>query len=162
MFTSIYIPQGTLAKRLEKHKARMAACAYYPSVAVVGERVQGYHTMPREPGGTRFIGIDVDLRVTCATGLRHDGWYCDNDMQHDVFVPVVVRLPHGRLLGGYREPRNDGVCVDLDSIYTCEASASHGADEFTRIAAEQEREYQEEERVRMAEEEKEEEAWNHD
>lgn len=92
------------------------------------------------------------------------GWYID-DLQMETFVPVVVVLDQWDnddedetetyiLAAGYREPWNDGVLIDLDSVvgvtdysfYWHESDAAislaHEANSVAERAAEREREYQ--------------------
>lgn len=87
-------------------------------------------------------------------GRNHTGWFCD-DYHNEAVIGIVAGLPHGRFLAGYRLTMSDER-VYFGEIFDDESDAAHMADEHARVIAEQEREYQETEAARMAEEESEE------
>jgi len=86
----------------------------------------------------------------CPRVIRHQGWYCDS-IQSEVFRPYIILLPHGRFLAAYSEPWNDYLVVDVDGqcVYTTERDAALAADDFARIAAEQQIEYEVKENTRI-------------
>lgn len=155
MFDAIYIPDGTLYRRLARFKSRKSACAYHPSRAIAGERVPGYHFIPRTSAdGTRYVDSG---RVSEVPDLDHTGWYADDPELGDtpLMVPILLALPHGRFLAGYRfcdykgRPYSDadnGGTFDVTAVYLDKREAGHMANEEARIAAEHERDYQEEQR----------------
>ena len=68
-------------------------------------------------------------------------YYCDRDC-HDTIRGIILRLPHGRFLAGYS--MGEGMASGVDgTVYTDEDEARHAADEDARIAAERQREHEE-------------------
>jgi len=68
-------------------------------------------------------------------------YYCDRDC-HDTIRGIILRLPHGRFLAGYS--MGEGMASGVDgTVYTDEDEARHAADEEARIAAERQREHEE-------------------
>jgi hypothetical protein len=72
---------------------------------------------------------------------RHKGWYTDVDCQETAFG-IIVRLPHGRIIAGYRWDAN-GETVYYPEIFTDAEEAARMADEHARCFAEESREHSE-------------------
>lgn len=135
----------------------------------------------RQPDGMQWIedgAIRQRHRVwadeaAAAAGHRraidHTGWYCDQYSDYPADAGTmrgcVTMLSHGRFVAGYRQTafpwmrgkdESTGTCVDVTRLFTCEYEAAQYADECARIAAERESEYQQAERQRMEQEERDE------
>lgn len=157
MFTSIYVWSDPLPKRLATYKARMSASAYYPSKVVPGERTPGWHFDPRRrtPG---TYGVEGGRIIELGKWLDHNGWYGDEEPYHgscDLFVPVAVRLTHGRCLAGWKlqdsrhRDNDDYVQVSTSTVFDDpdeDRSVVWAADSFAEQAAETERDYQQRQR----------------
>lgn len=90
--------------------------------------------------GLRLVGFADKI-----VGLRHMGWYTDEDGYGDTYRGVVYQLPSGgdgeRFAYGYADPCNDGaalLCFDLEGS---KEDAARAADQFAEIFAEEAREY---------------------
>lgn len=68
----------------------------------------------------------------------HRGWYTDNDGR-ETAIGIIVALPHGRFLAGYRLTDN-GEYVIYGDIYDDESEAAHAADGHAERIAESMRE----------------------
>ena len=66
--------------------------------------------------------------------LRHTGWYTDS-YQEETAVGIVVSLPHGRFIAGYRWTSNDER-VYFGEVFANEDDAARMADEHARVFAE--------------------------
>lgn len=88
--------------------------------------------------------------------IDHQGWYCDGDSGYlyGLMRGAVFLLTHGRYVAGYvhGESRRkgftevtglNGATIDLHNTFDNARDAALMADEHARIAAEREREYQE-------------------
>ncbi len=104
-----------------------------------------------EAGALRKVGYCDEL----ARGIRHTGWFTDDDFQEDTMRGIVYALPakngQRRLVAGYHFNLGDdtGATLYFDMIYDDEIEAAHMADEHARVAAEREREFQAEEREKQ-------------
>ena len=113
-----------------------------------------YHTTRRlitgpHPGKTFYLESDF------APGLRwqwcdyvtnrinHTGWFTDEYGDGDKIRGIVFRLPRSRgFLAGWS--MGEGMITELDcTIYGDETAAAYAADSMAEDAADQEREYQE-------------------
>lgn len=70
---------------------------------------------------------------------RHTGWYTDIDC-NDLAIGIVIALPHGRFLAGYRLTDN-GEYVIYGDIYDNESDAAYAADGHAERIADREREH---------------------
>jgi hypothetical protein len=102
--------------------------------------------------GTAWIDGMPDCRADYADKLAkigHTGWFTD-DSKDETFRGVVIRLPNRRgFLIGYQENLNDCVTLERVTQSACDGArdAALMADCITRIAAEKEQIYQEEQRL---------------
>lgn len=149
------LPKGTPAARLalrRKHGRNPCGPAYYTeprAIRLARDCERGtYHEDDGPAGGLRWRWCDE------VAGLRHKGWYCDDEVQDYTMRGFVARLSHGRgfIIGwsmGY------GMCAALDysHVYDTEHGAAYAADSMAEHAAERERDYQREERERIEREE---------
>lgn len=92
--------------------------------------------------------------------IGHKGWYTD-DFCDSTIRGIVASLPHNRFIAGYYWSEN-GERVWYPEIFSDDTDAASMADEHARVAAESEREFQEEENARIAEEEQEDRAFSED
>lgn len=92
--------------------------------------------------GLRLAGFADELAP--GRSIDHTGWYADNDGgAFAQFRGIVYRLPHGRFAYGYADPHNKGcACLCFDNDADTAEEAARFADDFARILAEHEREYQ--------------------
>lgn len=72
---------------------------------------------------------------------RTTGYYCD-EYGDQTFQPIVVQLPHGRLLAGYTMGEGMSTAFNASEIFTDEREAWMRAHEVAAWDAEQERAYQ--------------------
>jgi hypothetical protein len=103
----------------------------------------------------------VDLRLSFANDhLPHSrlrdirGYYTDEFPGGETYAPIVARLQHGRFLSGYTMGSGMTSTLLTDTTYTDIEDAARNAHYSAESAAEREREYQAEERKRLAEEER--------
>lgn len=100
-------------------------------------------------------GSFVRLRVQAAhdvedANIRHSGWFTDDDGSGETMYGIVARLPKGRgFLRGYTMGPQMISGLDRSYIYGPEElrDAAHAADHMAKRAAEDERDYQNEERA---------------
>lgn len=85
--------------------------------------------------------LSRESRADEIVDLRHNGWYTDVD-QEETAYGIIVRLPHGRIIAGYKWTANDET-VYYPKIFTEEKDAARMADEHARVFAEECREYSE-------------------
>lgn len=128
------LPRGSKADRMQAARAGNACGPYYTSPKPI---TGGYHS---------HAGIDGLRRVEYAddisgAGIRHRGWFCDED-QDQTIRGIVVRLTHGRMLVGWSMGEGMYASIECDEIFTDEIEAAQRADELAESAAESEREYQ--------------------
>jgi len=76
---------------------------------------------------------EQDAREVCR--LDHTGYYTDMD-QDELCIGIIARLPHGRILAGYRLTENDER-VYFSEIFDDEQDAARIADEHARVYGEQ-------------------------
>jgi hypothetical protein len=96
--------------------------------------------------GLRFVGYADKV-----AGIRHTGWYVQNDDCSETVRGVVFRMAardgSERFVGGYQDPWNgsadsDGlVCLDFSDIRDNEGDAAYAADSIAERMAESSREY---------------------
>lgn len=131
------LPRGSKADRMQAARAGNACGPYYTSPKPI---TGGAH--PGRGGYHSRAGIDGLRRVEYAddisgAGIRHRGWFCDED-QDQTIRGIVVRLTHGRMLVGWSMGEGMYASIECDEIFTDEIEAAQRADEL----AESEREYQ--------------------
>jgi len=115
----------------------------------------GYFHAPR-PNDNRGRGFYLgDAGMPCERWewASDTEWYCD-EFGDQTMRGLILRLPHGRFLAGYSMGEGMSSAVSA-TVYTDEDEARAAADEEARCVAESEREYQESERARLDEEERE-------
>lgn len=93
-------------------------------------------------GGLRFVDYADQI-----LGLRHTGWYTDDDC-HETYRGAVWQWParngRGRYVAGYEDPNIKGAArLDIRHVGDDKADAARMADGTARIGAEREREYRE-------------------
>lgn len=149
------LPKGTPAARLahrRKHGRSPCGPAYYTEPGVIRSARDcergTYHTDDGPAGGLRWRWCDE------VVDLRHQGWYCDYEMQDDTLRGFVARLPHGRgFIIGWSMGAGMYAVLDYSCAYDLERDAAYAADSMAEHAAEREREHQREERERFEREE---------
>lgn len=126
--------------------------AWQPAeVVVMYPHLKGAYAISRADLGLRIAGYADE----CAKGLRHTGWYTD-DNQDSKLRGIVVQLtakpwpgPRGyngrscRYIAGYEESDNDGLMLYPAEMYDTVYDAAVAADRLAEIAAERAREYNE-------------------
>lgn len=101
------------------------------------------------PGGFFYLSSDFEpgryiKRADEIIRLDHTGWFCD-DFPDQTIHGIVIYLPHGKFLAGWS--MGEGMASNYDGdIYDDETEAAHVADQIAEIAAENAREYQEDQR----------------
>lgn len=133
------LPGGPLAQRLADAKAPTSSSYYHaPKPIRRGAHPgKGFYLTANDAMGMRWRWADE----ISGTRIRHKGWYSDA-WQDQTIRGIVIRLPHGRFLAGWS--MGIGLASSCDgTIYTDEIEAAHAADECARVAAERERDYQE-------------------
>lgn len=144
-----------LRARLANIKAGRAYCndawgRYTPQV----ER-GAYHVAN---GTLRGVGWCDEI----ARHIDHKGWFTDREFQDEVMRGAVYALPakngKRRLVAGYVFTGGDdgGVTLYFDELFSDETEAARMADGHARAAADNECDYQDKERERIAAEEAEE------
>lgn len=102
--------------------------------------------------GLRLVGFADEI-----AGLRHQGWYTDDEFQDETFRGVVYRMTtrNGtpRFAYGYADPNNKGAALLCFDPCDDEKDAACWADNLAEQWAEREREYRAEERERTEREE---------
>lgn len=90
------------------------------------------------PAGFRWVGWADDLDRS----IHHKGWFLSDDpIMGEVYRGAVWRLPHGRLVAGFVDTRNDGACIELDTAED-ERTAAGWGDRTAEMMAEEECDYQ--------------------
>lgn len=150
-FAGFNFPRYVPEIRKSAYDKRTSRSTYYhaPEPMVGGKSHPGDSFYLGDMGGpSRWVWADE------AGGVRinHTGWYTDEDGDSEKMRGIVVRLPHGKFLAGWSMGEGMSSSVEGD-IYNDETEAAYAADSIAENAAEREREYQEEERVRIKEEE---------
>lgn len=93
--------------------------------AAFGERHMRWIENP-SAAGLRFVGYADDL-----AGLRHTGWYTDDDgcgeTVRGVVYRMVARNDRARYVAGYEDPYNGGpaCCLSFDTIHEGEPIGAH-------------------------------------
>lgn len=91
--------------------------------------------------------------------LRHTGWFTDREFQDDTMRGVIAQLParDGKAvyIAGYQYTGGDdtGGTFYFNDLHDTDKEAARMADEHARVAAEEECDYQEAERAKLAAEE---------
>ncbi len=100
-----------------------------------------------------------------ASHIRHKGWFLDDVCQDETARGVVFSLPHGKFSAGIADPFNfdnksmSGPCmVAFDEVFDEEKEAAYAANRLAELYAENEREFQAEQREEAEREEAEREA----
>lgn len=73
--------------------------------------------------------------------IGHTGWFC-NEYQDEKIRGIVAFLPHGRFLAGWSMGEGMASIVDAAPIFGNQIDAAIYADRLAELAAEREREYQ--------------------
>jgi len=76
---------------------------------------------------------EQDAHEVC--GFGHTGYYTDTS-QDDLCIGIIARLPHGRILAGYRLTENDER-VYFPQIFDDDKDAARISDEHARVYGEQ-------------------------
>lgn len=130
------LPQGSWAKRLESYKRPVTGDYYHAPRP--GSNGKGFYLDSDGMPGLRWQWADEVVR------LRHKGWYCDA-FQDSVIRGVIFRLPGARgFLAGWSMGEQMSSAVAYDIHDTAE-DAARAADELARIAAEEQREFEQKE-----------------
>jgi hypothetical protein len=139
---------GPIASRLAYRKARCTGNYYHaPKPGATG---RGFYL---GKGAHGAHGLRWQYADDAATTIRHTGWFCD-DFQDSKIRGIVLRLPRGRgFLAGWTMGVGMASSFDYSPIFDDERDAAFCADRMAESAAESEREYQERENQRMADEE---------
>ncbi|MDI1263880.1 MAG: hypothetical protein PS018_11545 [bacterium] len=78
-------------------------------------------------------------------GIRHNGWYLEDDYSDELARGVVFQLParngQTRFLSAVADPFNNGPAILSLEIFDDKDDAARNADELARIYAESERDY---------------------
>ena len=127
-----------------------------------GRKVCGeyYHAPRPEKAGTgRGFYLDSDGQPFTrwqwadeVDGVRinHTGWWTDEYGDSETIRGIVVSLPHGRFLAGWS--MGEGMASTVDGyIYDSASDAAYAADSMAESAAEDEREYQEQQAQQLNE-----------
>jgi hypothetical protein len=133
------LPHGNKADRMQAARAGNACGPYYTSPKPITGGAHGASGF--------YLGECMRMRWTWAddingAGIRHRGWFCDED-QDQTIRGIVVRLTHGRMLAGWSMGEGMASSIDCDQIFTDEIEAARCADGLAESVAESEREYQE-------------------
>lgn len=139
-----YIPEFSKS-RFDRRTFR---CVYYhaPQPLTVSHPGQSFY-LDNAGSPSRWLWCDDVQGVR----IDHTGWYTDEYGDSEKIRGIVVRLPHGRYLAGWS--MGEGMASSVDGvIYDDEREAARAADSAAEYAAEQEREYQEEEDAKREEE----------
>ena len=129
------LPRGTLQQRRDRYK-------FTGGVYVLGELVTratkgaACYLEAQNASMWRWRWCD-----DVAKHLRHTGWFVDDD-QGEIIRGVVVSLSHGRFLAGWSMGEGCAAWIER-AVYDDETTAAYSADEWARLAAEAEREYNE-------------------
>jgi hypothetical protein len=139
------LPGGSFAERIKRMRNPVTG-PYYHAPKPNSKGI-GFYLDSDSPLGLRWKWADM-----IATHIRHTGWYY-NDSQDGTIRGIVMRLPRNRgFLAGWS--MGEGMASEVDAtIYHDEIEAAHAANEEARIAAERQREFEEEENERMQAEE---------
>lgn len=96
------------------------------------------------PEGWRLVGRadEVERNAGYSRSIDHTGWYTRDDGDNgNTIAGYVLRLPHGRLIPGYRASGWDGVTLypldQYDDLMECARAADH----YAERVAEDERDY---------------------
>lgn len=81
-----------------------------------------------------------ELRNECGyVSIDHQGWFADEGCSRTI-RGLIVRLSHGRYMAGTYSNDNDER-VYYPQVFDCEQAAACAADEYARVAATEEREW---------------------
>lgn len=140
------LPKGTPASR--KGEKRYCGDYYHAPMPVERRKdkgFSGYMSMQGDINGLRCVWADE----VEGSYIDHKGWFAD-DYCEDKFRGVVIRLPHGRYLAGWS--MGEGMCCSIDAdIYDDEQEAADAADSLAEDAADNERDYRENEEAEAEE-----------
>lgn len=137
------LPRGSFAQRLAR--AKNPVCGPY------------YHAPKPNTGGKGFYlasdgmpSLRWNYCDEVTAWINHKGWYCD-EFQDQTIRGIVFYLPRSRgCLAGWTMGERMASEIDY-TIHETESDAAQAANELARIAAENEHEYQEKERVKEQE-----------
>lgn len=142
MFAGFVFPKclWTISRKSVAERKKLVVCGPY------------YHApKPQDKqGGLGFYLNDAgmpcqrfDYADDIVSSIRHKGWYCDS-FGDQTIRGIVLRLPHGRYLAGWT--MGEGMASECDRvIYTDAEECARMADEFARITADNQREYEDKE-----------------
>ena len=127
--------------QLKKNRGKNRVCGPYYTTRRL---ITGPH-----PGKTFYLesafapGLRWQWCDDVATKIRHTGWFTDEYGVGEKIRGIVFRLPRSRgFLAGWS--MGEGMITELDcTIYGDETATAYAADSMAEDAAEQERDYQE-------------------
>lgn len=157
MQTNLAATKARLQRRRDNY-AKRSAFAYPTDV----------QSVTRQPSNPNMYWIEgaLDGRIVrfhayadkcenVGRAVDHQGWYCDNEGYgfSGLMRGAVFMLTHGRYVAGYVHGEStrrgfaemsgtNGATIDLHNTFDNARDAALMADEYARIAAEREREYQ--------------------
>lgn len=124
-----------------KHETRKVCGPYYHSPTPNASGRGFYLDDAGQPFGRWQWADDVD-----GSHINHHGWCTDEFGDFEKIRGIVVLLPHGRFMAGWS--MGEGMASSIEpEVFTDIVDAAHMADECARIAAEKEREYQEDQQT---------------
>lgn len=144
------LPRGTMQKRLRDRKSTFGCGDYYHAPKPISGHSNGmgfYLDSDGQPFGRWMYCDDVN-----GANIHHTGWFCD-EFQDSKIRGIVARLPHGRgFLAGWT--MGESMASEVDAyVYDDEVDAARAADSLAEQAAERQREFEQEERERLEQEE---------
>lgn len=134
-----YVATLTPLAQLRRQKETRKVCGgYYHAPTPNSNNGRGFYLDDAGQPFTRWQWAD-DVE---GAHISHSGWFTDDHGDSEKIRGIVVRLPHGRFMAGWSMGKGMASTLEPD-VYDDIDEAAQMADEHARVAAENEREYQE-------------------
>ena len=122
----------------KKRELRKICGGYYHAPKPNSNNGRGFYLSDAGQPFTRWQWCD-DVE---GASIRHTGWFTDDYGDSDKIRGIVILLPHGRFMAGWS--MGEGMASTIEpGIFDDIDEAARMADEHARVAADNEREYQE-------------------
>ena len=122
----------------KKREGRRFTGGYYHAPTPNSNNGRGFYLDDAGQPFTRWQWAD-DVE---GAHISHSGWFTDDHGDSEKIRGIVILLPHGRFMAGWSMGKGMASTLEPD-VYDDIDEAAQMADEHARVAAENEREYQE-------------------
>lgn len=134
------LPRGAKAERIQRMRKPLTG-PYYHTPKPNDNKGIGFYLDSDGMPGLRWQWCDeVDRRI------QHTGWFCDEERSEKIHG-IVMRLPHGRgFLAGWSMGKSMASALDTSYVWESQIDAAREADEMAKRAAEDQIDYEREQR----------------